>query len=73
MLKGCASSTELIEVPQIEVPEEALVHCDDPVMAEDGKLSTLLITHVELRGQYQECRIRHNSLINRIEQLNSGN
>lgn len=52
------------------MPEEAMKYCEDAYKAEDGKFSTLLRNHVEVRGQYKECQIRHNALVDRINELN---
>lgn len=56
---------------RIDVPEETLQICEDPYKAEDGEFATLFRNHVELRGQYEECKTRHNALVDRINELNS--
>lgn len=58
------------EATKIHVPAETMQYCEDAVVAEDGRLSTLLRNHVELRGQYEECKVRHNALVDRINEIN---
>lgn len=67
MLQGCVFGTVKT---RIEVPAIAMQKCEEPVKAENGRFATLFKSHVELRGQYDECRIRHNALVDRINELN---
>ena len=67
-MQGCVFGTVN---QRIEVPAVAMQKCEEAVKAEDGKFATLMRNHIELRGQYEECSIRHNALVDRINELNS--
>lgn len=70
MLTGCHSGM-VREATRINVPAETLRYCEEAYKAEDGKFSTLFRNHIEIRGQYEECRTRHNALVDRVKELNS--
>ena len=67
MMMGCVSGTVPI---RINAPSEAMKRCEDLPKAEDGRLPTLILNHVEVRGYYEECSTRHNILIDRIKEIN---
>lgn len=70
MMTGCNSGM-VREATRINVPAETLKFCPDPDIAKSGEFSELFRNHVELRGQYVDCRARHNTLVDRINELNS--
>lgn len=44
--------------------------CDAADKAANGEFVELFRNHVELRGQYESCKVRHNVLVDRINELN---
>lgn len=69
ILQGCGCGT--YKPTRIDVPAETMQKCPKAYTAEDGKFETLFKNHIEVRGQYEECKTRHNALVDRINELNT--
>lgn len=45
-------------------------YCPEAPKAQDGKFATLFQNHIDVRAEYDECKVRHNTLVDRINELN---
>lgn len=70
MLQGCGSGM-VKQSKKIDLPSEMMRECEEAYVAKSEKFSDLFRNHIEVRGQYEECKTRHNALVDRIKELNS--
>jgi hypothetical protein len=52
--------------PQPLIPEAFLVKCQDLPEVQDGRMSSLLLNHVEVAHQFHSCAQRHGDLVDVI-------
>lgn len=67
MIQGCGSG--MVKPTNLDLPIESMRECEEAVKASRGDFESLFLNHIDLREQYEDCRIRHNALVNRIKDL----
>lgn len=61
---GCTSGTQQIKP---SYPSSTLVECKERTLLTEGSLRGMLLNHVQLASDYEECRTRHNTLVRYIK------
>lgn len=61
---GCSSG---MEKSPVVFPSSGLVTCPEPPKALNGRFPTLFNNHLDLLEHYNECKTRHNILVDHIK------